>query len=570
MASNLKNFYQRCFAASFVAVTLVCFTGNALAQTESATGSAASEGADNSPTALINSEISKAWNDHAVKPSPVEEDGKWCRRVYLDVLGRIPSISELDAFVKDKSKDKREKLVDKILNDPNYTEEYAANWSTVWTNVLIGRNGGMEDDTLISREGMMKYLRDSFARNKPYDRMVYELVTATGSTKPGTDKFNGATNFLVMKVNEEMAVQATASVSKVFLGLQVQCTQCHNHPFNQWKQQKFWEFNAFFRQTRALRRFVPGGRDIDHAELIDQDFAGEGGQPSEAEIFYQLRNGLTKVAFPVFVDGTEIGKSGFVSEVNRRLELGKLVLQSEFLPKMAVNRMWSHFMGYGFTRPIDDLGPHNPSSHPELLEKLAEEFKKASYDNKALIKWIVLSQPYQLSSRAIKENQKDDPASGESPKFTHFYTRQMQAEQLYQSLVVVAGSNASRGTLEQQQQQRDMWLRQFVIAFGTDEGDEATTFNGTIPQALMMFNGELVQKATSLDKGSWLKQLADAPTKNQEKVNQLFLVGLARKARAEELAVSVKLLQAREGKVDEMLQDMWWAILNSNEFIINH
>jgi glucan biosynthesis protein len=187
-----------------------------------------------------------------------------------------------------------------------------------------------------------------------------------------------------------------------------------------------------------------------------------------------------------------------------------------------------------------------------------------------LIKWIVLSQPYQLSSRAIKENQKDDPASGESPKFTHFYTRQMQAEQLYQSLVVVAGSNASRGTLEQQQQQRDMWLRQFVIAFGTDEGDEATTFNGTIPQALMMFNGELVQKATSLDKGSWLKQLADAPTKNQEKVNQLFLVGLARKARAEELAVSVKLLQAREGKVDEMLQDMWWAILNSNEFIINH
>jgi hypothetical protein len=116
---------------------------------------------------------------------------------------------------------------------------------------------------------MSKYLRDAFARNKPYDRMVYELVTASGSTKAGTANFNGATNFLVMKVNEEMAVQATAAVSKVFLGLQVQCTQCHNHPFNQWKQQKFWEFNAFFRQTRALRRFVPGGRDIDHAELND-------------------------------------------------------------------------------------------------------------------------------------------------------------------------------------------------------------------------------------------------------------------------------------------------------------
>jgi hypothetical protein len=562
MASNLRNNF-----CSLTAMLLLVLVWSVPALAAPQEEPAASE---TSPIALINDEIAKIWTEYKLKPSLPEEEGKWCRRVFLDVLGRIPSYAELDAFLKDKSKDKREKLVDRLLNDSQYIEEYAANWSTIWTNVLIGRNGGMEDDTLISRDGMSKYLRDAFARNKPYDRMVYELVTASGSTKAGTPNFNGATNFLVMKVNEEMAVQATAAVSKVFLGLQVQCTQCHNHPFNQWKQQKFWEFNAFFRQTRALRRFVPGGRDIDHAELIDQDFAGESGQPDEAEIFYQLRNGLTKVAFPVFVDGTEISKSGYVSQVNRRTELGKLILQSEFLPKMAVNRMWAHFMGYGFTRPIDDLGPHNPSSHPELLERLSAEFKKSSYDNKALIKWIVLSQPYQLSSRSIKENQSDDPASGESPKFTHFYTRQMQAEELYQSLVVVAGPNASRGNLDQQQRQRDTWLRQFVIAFGTDEGDEATTFNGTIPQALMMFNGELVQQATSLEKGSWLKQLAEAPSKNQEKVNQLFLVGMARKARAEELAVSVKLLQAREGKVDEMLQDMWWAILNSNEFIINH
>lgn len=520
--------------------------------------------------ALINEEIAKVWDEYKVKPSPAEDESKWCRRVFLDILGRIPSFAELDAFVKDKAKDKREKLVNKLLNDPQYTEEYAANWSTIWTNVLIGRNGGMEDDTLISRDGMQKYLRDTFARNKPYDKMVFELVTASGSTKAGTENFNGATNFLIMKVNEENAVQATAATSKIFLGLQVQCTQCHNHPFNQWKQQKFWEFNAFFRQTRALRRFIEGGRDIDHAELVDQDFAGEGGQPEEAEIFYQLRNGLTKVAYPVFVDGTEIGKSGYVSQVNRRLELGKLVVQSEFMPKMAVNRMWSQFFGYGFTRPIDDLGPHNPPSHPDLLEKLSQEFAKSSYDLKQLITWITLSEPYQLSSRSIKDNQKDDPASGEAPKFSHFYTRQMQAEQLYQSLVVVAGPGASKGTLDAQQRQKEQWLRQFVIAFGTDEGDEATTFNGTIPQALMMFNGELIQQATSLDKGSWLQQLADSPMKTQEKVNQLFLVGLARKGRQDELAVSAKLLQAREGKVAEMLQDMWWAILNSNEFIINH
>ena len=130
----------------------------------------------------------------------------------------------------------------------------------------------------------------------------------------------------------------------------------------------FWEFNSFFRQTRSLRRFVDGTRDIDHAELIDQDFAGEANQADDALIFYELRNGLTKVAYPVFTDGTEIPKSGFVSDVNRREELARLMLDSEYLDKMVVNRMWSMFLGYGFTKPVDDLGPHNPASHPELLD----------------------------------------------------------------------------------------------------------------------------------------------------------------------------------------------------------
>ncbi len=181
-----------------------------------------------------------------------------------------------------------------------------------------------------------------------------------------------------MKVNEENAVQATAAVSRTFLGLQVQCTQCHNHPFNEWKQQKFWEFNAFFRQTRALRRFENGTRENDFAELVDQDFEGEGRNPEQAEIYYQLRNGVTKVAFPVFIDGTSIEKSGYLSQVNRRQEQAKMILQSPYLDKMIVNRVWAHFMVYGFTRPIDDLGPHNPSSHL-IARRVGLGFSRASY-----------------------------------------------------------------------------------------------------------------------------------------------------------------------------------------------
>jgi hypothetical protein len=520
-------------------------------------------------TEKIDKAIEASWSDAGVRPSPVEDDLKWCRRVYLDVIGRIPSFEEMSVFMKDKSLDRKLNLLRRLLEDDQYTEEYANHWSTVWTNVLIGRNGGMEERSLTSRQGMQKYLRDSFASNKPYNTMVHELVTATGSTKPGAENFNGATNFLAMKVNEENGVQATAAVSKIFLGLQVQCTQCHNHPFNQWKQQKFWEFNAFFRQTRALRRFVRGTDDIDHIELVNEDFSGEGSHPDKAEIYYTLRNGVAKVAYPVFVDGTAVGKSGYVSEVNRRSELGNLMMESDYLDKTIVNRMWAHFLGYGFTKPIDDLGPHNPVANLELFETLAKDFRENSYDLKQLILWITLSKPYQLSSKMTKDNESDDPTMGEMPKFSHFYTRQMSAEQLYASLAVATQANR-KGNLEEQQRRREEWMRQFIVAFGTDEGDETTTFNGSIPQGLMMFNGDLIRAAIALEPGTWLHQLSTGKGTPQDKVQFLFIAGLGRKPRPEELSIATQILVARKGEVGGMLQDMWWAILNSNEFIFNH
>lgn len=522
------------------------------------------------PIDWINEAIEQNWADFELKPSKVEDDAKWARRVHLDLIGRIPTFQETQDFLRSKSKEKRSELIERLLTDGLYTEEYAAHWSAIWSNLLIGRSGGNTRNSLVHREGMAKYLRDSFARNKPYDNMVQELVTAVGTTKPGTEGFNGATNFLAEKVNDENGALATSATARIFLGMQVQCTQCHNHPFNQWKQDKFWQLNAFFRQTRALRRFVSGTNDIDFIELVDQDFAGEGrgAQPEEAVIYYEERNGVLKSAFPVFIDGTEVGRSGYVSHVNRRSELGQMIVQSEYLSKMMVNRMWAHFLGYGFTRPIDDLGPHNAVSHPELLDRLAQEFTSTGYDIRALIRWIVHSKPYQLSSLVTKDNLSDDPSLGEVPQFSHFYIRQMTAEQLYQSLVTVGGR--ARGSLEQQQVERDRWLSQFVTAFGTDEGDESTTFNGSIPQTLMMFNGELVQRACDIEAGSFLASLASSKTKFTDKVHSLFLSGLSRKATSKELEIAGQLLAARQGKVDEALQDLWWAILNSNEFILVH
>ena len=522
---------------------------------------------------FINQQIRQQWTDYQIKPSMKATEGEWVRRVYLDIIGRVPTVEELQTYTSDRDREKKVKLVQSLLHDDKHTEEYAKNWTTIWTNVLIGRSGGTEQNSLTNREGLQKFLRDSFARNKYYNEMVYELVTATGSNSPGQENFNGAVNFLTMKL-EENAALATAQTSRIFLGLQVQCTQCHNHPFNEWKQQKFWEMNAFFRQTRALRRFTPGTRDVSFVELINQDFAGEGltQTPEKADIYYELRNGVTRVAYPVFVDGTRIDPSGYVEDVVRRTELGKLITESEYMDKMVVNRMWSHFMGYGFTKPIDDMGPHNPATHPELVSYLGAQFRQKNYDLKELISWIALSEAYSLSSRTNSTNETiDDPVLGETPKFSRFYLRQMRAEELYESLVTATQAANGKGSYEEQERRKGQWLSQFITAFGNDEGEEGTTFNGTIPQALMMFNGDLIKTASSKDNGSFLSNLAnDSELNNTEKINHLFLAALSRKPSTNEIKVANQLLLARKGELVAALQDIWWAVLNSNEFILNH
>ena len=526
----------------------------------------------------INEQITAGWSDAGLKPSADATEGEWCRRVHLDLIGRIPNTDELRAFLADKSSTKRPDLVSRLLGD-EYVDDYARHWTDIWTTVLIGRDVTNER---VDRPGMRQYLRRAFSKNIPYDRFMEELVTATGVNvnKKDLEGFNGAANFLSGKMEEmgvENGVQATAKTAQIFLGMQVQCTQCHNHPFNKGKQNQFWELNAFFRQTRALRRFE-GGRDVQWVELIDEDFAGEGGNPEEAELYYELRNGLMKVAYPVFIDGTEISKSGYLPGkmedgtpygTHRRKELAQLIKASPYFPKAISNRMWGHFFGYGFTKPVDDLGEHNPPSHPELLDGLAERFREQSFDLKQLARWLVLSKPYALSSRATATNVRDDPSLGEKPKFTRFYLRQMQAEELYESLLTATQADQSAKG-EDAAKRKDSWLSQFVIAFGTDEGDDATTFNGSIPQVLMMFNGDLIKNAVATGKGGFLDRVASSSMPNAGKIETLYMAALARKPSGSELAMANRMVAARKGDVIGALQDVWWAVLNSNEFIIKH
>lgn len=568
--------WQRVFGVSVLAVLAICGGPSPAADDGAAAGKKPRASADDygiPQVRFINEQIAAGWADAGLGPSAAATDGEWCRRVFLDVVGRIPSVTELRAFTVDSSPTKRPELVARLLGE-DYVDEYARNWTDTWTTILIGRD---VENELVDRPGMRQYLRRAFSKNMPYDRFMEDLITATGVNRnsEGVVGFNGATNFLSGKLAENGA-QATAKTAQIFLGIQVQCTQCHNHPFNKGKQNQFWEFNAFFRQTRALRRFE-GSTRVQSIELVDEDFAGEGGNPEEAELYYELRNGLMKVAYPVFIDGTEISRSGYLPATmengteygaNRRKELAQLIKGSPLFPKAIVNRMWGHFLGYGFTKPVDDLGEHNAPSHPELFDGLADRFREQSFDLKELARWIVLSRPYSLSSKIHAGNKLDDPALGEKPRFSRFYVRQMQAEQLYESLLTATQADRVGG--EKAAKTKDKWLSQFVIAFRTDEGDDATTFNGSIPQVLMMFNGGLMKSATKAGDGGFLDAVAKAGGKNSAKIDALYLAALARKPTAKEVADANGIMVASKGDATTALEDIWWAVLNSNEFIINH
>jgi hypothetical protein len=517
---------------------------------------------------FINESIRKNWIDNSIEPSQPADDAEWLRRVYLDIVGHIPPVEELEAFLADKNKAKRSLVIDRLLDDPGYVRQATA----IWTNLLIGRNApDGQMGVARRRAGLQKFLREAFAKNRPWSDVVFDLLAAEGHFEE-----HGEVNFLLTHLNDG-AVPATAISARLFLGIQVQCTQCHNHPFNDWKQNQFWEFNSFFKQARAVehRKYdeKTGRQVFDYAELLPQEFDGG--------VYFELRNGLMKVAFPRF--GTASVDPGRAT--NRRRELAKLLTQGDqpMVAEALVNRLWGHFFGQSFTRQADDMGPHNPPSHPDVLTRLTNEFVRSGYDQKQLMRWICQTEAYQLTSQYNESNTVDDPAAGEVPLFSHMYVKPMTAEQLYDSLLIVSqGDVSGRVRWEQSEQQRQEWLQQFVTTFDTEENNEESTFKGSIPQSLMMMNGELVDRAVSIAPGSYLAKILSEKGSETEKITKLSLAALSRPPTVKEIASIKKLLRSspahraprdRQRQVavhSEGLQDVYWAFLNSSEFILNH
>lgn len=508
-------------------------------------------GSVQSVVAVINEHLAAGWKVQGVEPSPPAEDGEWLRRVYLDVVGHIPPVDVAERFLADRDARKREKLLEQLLDDPAYVR----NWTIVWTNLLIGRS----DSRDVNRPALQKFLRESFARNRPWNEMVAEFISAEGRFDE-----NGATNFLLAHLNNQ-AVPATAITAKIFLGRQIGCTQCHDHPFNDWKQETFWAFNSFFQQTKVVRleRRDGAGKMSSVAAALET-------KPVGGPTHFETRRGLMQVTYPKF-DGTSVSDD---PDTNRRQELAKLMTSGDKPPvaEAFVNRMWEHFFGCGFTRPVDDMGPHNPPSHPELLDHLAREFVASGYDTKQLIRWICLSDAYQRSSRFGKSNEQDNPETGAPPLFSRVYVKGMTAEQLYDSLLLATGADKTPLATGDHERRRHEWLQQFVHAFQTDENDESITFESSITQALLMMNSELTQRALSLERGTFLEKLINGRDPEVEKIKRLCLATLTRYPSPKELQALRRLIHEGTGTRPNPAgwQDAMWAYLNSSEFVLVH
>lgn len=527
--------------------------GVAAADTPTSVDSPTAASAKLIPVSLINSELAAGWRLAGIQPSARAEDGEWLRRLTLDIAGRIPSVAELEQFLADRTTDRRAHAVDRLLDSP----EYARHLTTEWANLLVGRSCGPEVDL----PALKKFLRTGFAANRPWNELVFDLVSAEGN---GHD--NGAANFLLAHLNNQ-ALPATALTARLFLGQQLQCVQCHKHPFNDVEQTAFWEFNSFFQQTEAVthrQRDPKSGREMTVGmSLVNR--------PAGGPTYYETRNGLMKVAFPRY-GGREVDPA---PEVNRRRELARLMTSGD-QPQLAaafVNRVWEQFFGHSFTRGVDDLGPHNPPSHPQLLAGLSREFIQSGYDVKQLIRWICLSDAYQLSSRPNDTNRGDDPELGDLPLFSRIYVRSMTAEQLYDSLLTATRATQAAGDWTRAESQRQAWLEQFIVTFGTEENDEANTFDGTVSQALAMMNGDVVQTALAAAPGTVLGDVVRDRSTEAEKIRRLCQATLSRTPTQREMT-SMKRLLARASRPGprstEAYEDLFWALLNSNEFALLH
>ena len=504
--------------------------------------------ANDAIVARIGELLGKSWEVAHVEPAPLAEDSIWCRRAYLRLIGRIPTVDELQRFLDLPEANRRVALVDALLESPEYAEERAEFWAEFWANVLVGRTGG-KGKKPGRREALVAYLKDAVLENRPFNELVYELLSASG---PGAPEEPSPVHFWLIHYGRD-AVRVTDWATRVFWARPVGCVRCHDQFDGPLRQEDFWSLNAVLRTVRLERGNPPKLGVIPKGHL--------------EEVYFERPDGRLAMAQPRLPDGSPLEEQLARDPAKLRQVVARQFADAPFVARALVNRFWAHFLGFGFTRPVEDMAPPREVAHAELLEFLAGQVRAHGYDCRKLMRWIVLSDPFGRSSQVMPQNEKDRPELGTLPLFARYYVRPMAPEAVFQSLMLVAQpQQRSDAALAARRQ----WLGHWSQSMETDEGGEHSLFHQGVQKSWELMNDPLMQRATSSEEKGFLRQVAQSRLAPDEKITHLFLAALARQPTKRERELARSLLEQNADDPAKALEDIWWALLNSSEFLSDH
>jgi hypothetical protein len=505
------------------------------------------------PKTLVDRFTQKKWQELGIVPSDLASDEVFVRRVYHDVTGTLPTPKQVKEFLDDKNPNKRDALVDRLVETPEYSYLFANRWADV---LRVKRGNNQNQNRAFGTFAFHNWIRESIANDKPYDQFAREILSAIGdeSKAPPT----------VWYRDLQKPEQFVDDACQLFLGVRVACAQCHHHPYEKWSQDDYWGMAAFFAQV-GRKPAANLGVNVQNPNQARQIIFNRG-----TGTVTNTRSG--KVAIMKALDAEPV-KLDVGEDPRNRLVDWMVDAKNPFFAKAVVNRYFAHFFGKGLVDPVDDMRVTNPPSNPELLDALADDFIKSKFSLKHLVKVMVKSRTYQLSAMPNEFNKADKKA------FARYYPRRMTAEVLYDAVSQVTNSPATFAGLPQDKfaPNRALMLPDesfpsyFLDVFGRPQRISACecerVSEANLAQVLHLLNSQEIQgKLTRA--GGRANDLAKDPRSDKEKVTELFVWAFARQPSQAQLDLALRNIELNSKNKQLAYENIVWALINTKEFIL--
>lgn len=483
--------------------------------------------------ALIDRHVQASLDAAGLKSAPAADDAEFVRRIHLDLHGVVPAQGGVRRFLASTDSAKRAALIDELLSSPRFGEHLG----DLWRRRLIS---SLANDERVRSDRFAAWLAERFNRNDGWDSITRDLLTATGTLEE-----NPGVTYLIEGRYPLGVTDLTDLTSRYFLGVRLNCVQCHDHPFVAWKRHEYWGMAAFFAQIqtpgRAKQVYMTGVQD--NFKLTLATLPG-----ADAIDGYQLQP-------PTFLGGPELKVAG-QQPLRSALADWTTSADNPYFARAAVNRAWAHFFGRGLVNPVDDMHSGNLPSHPELLDALSREFVQSKFDLKLLCRAIASSRTYQQTSRPGQQG------DAEAKLFGRMSVKVLSAEQLYDSLVAILGPPAKTTGIDARFGTR----HEFEQFFAGDGDGDPTRYERGIPHLLRLMNSpQFAGRSIS----ALVARTTAGGRSAEEAASDLFMTILARHPTASELDLAQQQL-ANAGGTDAALRELAWALLLSTEFSLNH